>query len=129
MDDFMSKALEIAKAQASVRVMSAEEILNYAKSLASGLQNVTEPVPADAQAFHGDPKKSIRESSVTCLVCGAKVKVLTSRHLEKHGLTPDAYRVKFGLKKGTPLSCKSRVKECQERMQKMRLWERKKKAS
>ena len=41
MDDFLKEALEIVKAQASVRVMSDEQIIAMVRSLSSGLKTAT----------------------------------------------------------------------------------------
>jgi predicted transcriptional regulator len=54
-----------------------------------------------------DPKKSIKQNSVTCLECGKKFKILTKRHLQEHGLTPKEYKAKYGLSPRQPLSAKS----------------------
>ena len=129
MDEFMKEALEIAKAQAGVRPMTAEEFMAYVKEIAQGLLGVavtkelddyfeSHPFPVE------DAKKSIKERSVTCLVCGKSFKVLGKKHLALHGLTPNTYREKFGLKKGTPLICKALVKERRAKMKDMKLWER-----
>lgn len=45
-----------------------------------------------------------------------------------HGLDAAAYREKWGLKKGTPLTCRELQKQRRETMRGMRLWERRSKA-
>ena len=42
MDDYLKEALEIARAQASVRVMSEDEITSFIQKLAQGIRNVAE---------------------------------------------------------------------------------------
>ena len=42
MDNYYKEALEIVKAQASVRTMSAEEIVNMVKQLVEGIKGVVE---------------------------------------------------------------------------------------
>jgi predicted transcriptional regulator len=54
---------------------------------------------------------------------------LTRKHLAQHGLTPDEYRAKHGMKKGTALAAKSLVRERRKKMKDMKLWERRKPAS
>ena len=71
-----------------------------------------------------EPKKSIREKSITCLVCGKTMKVITKKHLALHGLDAVSYREKFGLKKGTPLTCKELQRTRKQKMTEMKLWER-----
>lgn len=133
MDDFLKEALEIVKAQASVRVMSDEQIIAMVRSLSSGLKTATEGPGAVAEestapaALQADPRKSIKERSVTCLECGKVFKIISSKHLGSHGLTPEEYREKWGLKKGTPLTCKELQRARRKKMQEMKLWEKRKK--
>lgn len=128
MDEFMKQALEIAKAQAGVRAMTPEQFIAYAKEIADGLRGVgggEAPVNTEEGAISAEEaKKSIKERSVTCLVCGKSFKVLGKRHLESHGLTPKEYREKYGLKKGTPLVCKALVKQRRAKMNEMKIWQR-----
>lgn len=126
MSSYVKDAFEIVKAQASVRNMTAEEILSMTKNVAEGLQAVAEGNTNPAvQEPACDPKKAIREQSITCLECGKKFKVLTKKHLmNDHGLTPAEYKEKWGYKKGQALVCKSLAKARREKMANMKLWER-----
>ena len=131
MDDYLKSALEIVQAQASVRPMTDEQITSMISSVAAGIKAATEGVelvPSTGEAT-ADPKKAIKEKSITCLECGKTFKVITKKHLDSHGLTQEAYREKFGLKKGTPLVCKSLQRERRKKMKDMRLWEKRKKSS
>ena len=48
-------------------------------------------------------RRSVREDSIVCLLCGKSQKML-KRHLEtRHELTPAAYRALFGLQEDYPL--------------------------
>jgi predicted transcriptional regulator len=129
MEDYLKQAIEIVKAQASVRTMSQEEITAMIASLAGSIRNVVEGVSpqADTEAAV-DPKTAIKEKSVTCCECGKSFKVLTKKHLASHGLTPEQYREKYGYKKGTSLVAKSLARERRKTMQGMKLWEKRKKA-
>ncbi len=129
MDDFFKQALEIAKAQAGVRPMTPEQFMAYAKEIADGLRNasggnICVSAPEDEAISAEDAKKSIKDRTVTCLVCGKSFKVLGKRHLESHGMTPNEYRERFGLKKGTPLIAKGLARARREKMKSMKLWER-----
>ncbi len=129
-------AAEIVSAQAGVAKLSAEEIneliqktydsLKHVKSNEEGLQEEEAAPPLD-------PKKSIKQNSVTCLECGKKFKILTKRHLKDHGLTPKEYKAKYGFKARQPLSAKSlsakRRKVAKEQNLGQRLAEARKKAS
>jgi predicted transcriptional regulator len=119
MEDYLAKALEIARAQASVRMMSAEEITEFATALSKSLREMSgEGGASDVESAKPfcNPKSSIRDKSITCLVCGKKGKMLTKAHLATHGLTPAQYKAKFGLKADVNLVCKSTLKDQRARM-------------
>ena len=132
MDSYLSLALDIVKAQASVRIMSEDEIISMVRRLSADIRNVAEgeggleELPgADIQS---DPRKSIREKSITCMECGKTFKILTRKHLAGHGLDVAEYREKWGLKKDTPLVCKGLQRERRKKMKDMKLWEKRRKA-
>lgn len=129
MEDYLKEALEIVKAQASVRTMAEEEITSMVKTLASGIKVISEEdaLAEETQEAAVDPKKSIKEKTVTCLECGKTFKILTKRHLALHDLDAISYREKWGLKKNTPLVCKALQRERRKKMNNMKLWERRRK--
>jgi predicted transcriptional regulator len=134
MDDYLKEALEIVRAQAKVRVMTALEIVTMVQNLVRGLKAVmqgttTVPTAESNAAKVVEAKKAIREKTIICLETGKSMKVITKRHLAKFGLTPDEYRAKWGYAKDTPLVCKELQRARRKKMQDMRLWERRKKAS
>jgi predicted transcriptional regulator len=129
MEDHLKQAIEIVKAQASVRIMTEEEIMSMIRSLTGSIRGVVEGVaPAVESGPAVDPKNAIREKRVICCECGKSFKVLTKRHLATHDLTPEQYREKYGYKKGTSLVAKSLARERRKTMQGMKLWEKRKKA-
>jgi predicted transcriptional regulator len=129
MDDYLKEAVELARAQAGVRVMSEDEIAAFIQKVAASLRALDNGVDMadDSAVTVDDAKKSIKEKSVTCLECGKNFKILTKRHLAQHGLTSEEYRDKYGLKKGTALVCKALQRERRKKMKDMQLWERRKK--
>jgi len=131
MEDYLKAALEIVKAQASVRTMTDEEITSMLKNVAAGIQTAADAgaVPVEAATPSIEPSKAVKENSVICLECGKAFKVLTKKHLAAHGLTPEEYRAKYGYKKGAPLAAKSLQRERRKKMKEMRLWERRRKVS
>lgn len=131
MENYIKEALEIVKAQASVRNMTEEEITSMVKKLAEGIKDISEGTAVDdeAQIPATDPRKAIKEKTITCLECGKSFKVLTKKHLAKYGMTPEEYREKWGYRKGTPLVCKSLQRERRKKMKEMRLWEKRTKRS
>ena len=127
MDDFLKEALDIVKAQATVRTMTEDEILSMVRKLESGIRSIGGAVLAEeeeASVPATDPKKAIREKSIICLESGKSFKVLTKRHLIKFGLTPDQYREKWGYAKKTPLVCKELQRQRRKKMKDMKLWEK-----
>ena len=125
MDEYLKEALEIVRAQASVRNMTEEEIISMVEKLAKGIASISGDVEeADPQSPAVEPKKAIREKSIICLECGKSFKVLTKRHLATHDLTPIEYKEKWGYTKKTSLVCKSLARERRKKMADMKLWER-----
>ena len=130
MDDYLKEALEIVKAQASVRVMTEEEITTLMQRLSVGIRAIADGESFGDMAGHdaaNDPRKSVKEKSITCLECGKSFKILTRRHLVSHGLNANSYREKWGFKKDTPLVCKSLQRDRRKKMKDMKLWERRRK--
>lgn len=127
MDDYLKEALEIVKAQAKVRTMAEEEIISMVQKLSEGIRNVCLGTQPTEEAQPLVPvRKSIKEQSIVCLECGKSFKILTKKHLASHGLDADAYREKWGIKRQTPLVCKSLQRERRKKMKAMKLWERRK---
>ena len=130
MDDYLKQALEIVKAQASVRVMSEEEITSMVRTLSNNLRGL-EDAPqemAEAAVPAIPPAKSIKEKTVTCLECGKTFKIITRKHLALHSHDADSYREKWGIKKNTPLVCKELQRERRKKMKEMKLWEKRRPA-
>jgi predicted transcriptional regulator len=130
MEEYLKQAIDIVKAQASVRNMKEEEISSMIRSLSSSILNFDEnisPVIKNERVI--DPKKAIKENSVLCCECAKSFKVLTKRHLATHGLTPEQYKEKYGYKKGTALVAKSLARNRSKTMQGMKLWEKRKNAT
>ena len=103
-------AAEIVQAQAGVSKLSPEEINSLIKSTYESLKNIkcdeTDEGEKAAEAPPMDPKKSIKQATITCLECGKAFKIITKRHLKEHALTPKEYRAKWGFKARQPLSAK-----------------------
>ena len=125
-DDAFVQAMSITSAQAGVRAMTAQEVVAYAREVAAGIRQLQGNAVTGATEPAVNPKDAVRETSVVCLECGAKFKMLTKRHLAQHGLTPEEYKAKWGLKKGSSLACKSIQRMRRQKMQDMQLWTRRK---
>lgn len=127
MDDYLKEALEIAKAQASVRVMKEEEITAFVQKVTQGIRVVAEteqPVELSTEEMVLEGRKSVKEKSITCLECGQNFKILTKPHMAKHGMSTAEYLEKWGFKKDTALICKALQRERRKKMREMQLWER-----
>lgn len=128
MDSYLSLALDIVKAQAKVRNMSEDEITHMVGRLAGSIRHIDAGGTGllGGQSGNGatDPKKAVKERTITCLESGKSYKILTKRHLAKFGLTPEEYREKWGYPKGMPLVCKALQRERRKKMRDMKLWER-----
>jgi len=128
MEEYVKQALEIVKAQASVRTMTAEEITSMVKTIAEGIKKAMEDdLKEEEQQPAVDPRKAIREKSIICLECGKSFKILTKKHLASHNLTPEEYKEKWGYKKDISLVCKSLARDRRKKMESMKLWEKRKK--
>lgn len=127
MDNHLKEALEIVKAQASVRTMSEDEITSMLQKLTNGIRAISENLPGEDGPEEGsgiDPAKAIKEKNILCVECGRSFKLLTKKHLATHGLSPEEYRERCGYKKNTPLVCKALQRERRKKMKDMKLWER-----
>ena len=124
MDDYLKQAIELVKAQSSVRVMQEEEIVAMIRALSASLKNLSEGQTAGTEEDVPTPARSIREKSITCLECGKSFKLITKKHLAQHGLDADSYRRKWGIKSGVPLVCKSIQRVRRKKMKDMKLWEK-----
>jgi predicted transcriptional regulator len=69
-------------------------------------------------------KRSITKNFVTCLLCGARFKQLTVRHLREHGLDARSYRFRFGIPRNQALSAGYISVLHKQIMQQARTWER-----
>ena len=123
MEDHLTMAIEIVKAQAKVRNMKQDEIRAMVARLSATIRDM-ELAATTGAATPLDAKRAIKERTITCLESGKPFKILTRKHLAKYGLTPDEYRAKWGYAKDLPLVCKALQRERRKKMRELRLWER-----
>lgn len=125
MDDFLNMAIELTKAQASVRVMQEDELMDMIRSLSASLRRMSEGTTQESdESLTLTPARSIKEKSITCLECGKSFKLISRKHLASHGLDADAYREKWGIKRDVPLVCKALQRTRRKKMKDMKLWEK-----
>ncbi len=127
MEEYLKEALEIVKAQASVRNMTEEELSSMILVLSRGIREAVRELPGETAKSPPpgvDPDKAIRVKSVVCLECGKLFRVVTRKHLASHGMTPEEYKSKWGYKKNTSLVARSLARERRKKMQEMQLWKK-----
>lgn len=64
------------------------KIISMVRRLSSDIRGVAEGegiVDESGGEALGDPRKSVKEKSITCLECGKTFKILTRKHLASHG--------------------------------------------
>ena len=128
MEIYLREALEIVKAQASVRNMSEDAITSMLFKVAKSIRDISEDQCSCGEANDvSEPKKAVKEKSITCLECSKQFKILTKKHLLSHNMNADDYREKWGYKKGAPLVCKSLQRERRKKMKEMQLWKKRQK--
>ena len=71
MNDFLKEALELTKAQASVRTMTEDEMMSMVLNLASKIQSVESgeqtEVSSEEKFIPVNAKKSFKKKNITCL--------------------------------------------------------------
>ncbi|MDR2161207.1 MAG: MucR family transcriptional regulator [Desulfovibrio sp.] len=128
-ETFLQQALEIVKAQASVRSMTEEEIVQMVSGLSKALGVLVGDDAKEPETVAPPADKGIKSTSITCLECGKKFKIITKKHLASHGLSAAEYRAKWGLKRDTSLVCKKLQKVRRDKMKSMQLWTKRKQAA
>ncbi len=132
---YLSAATNLVAAQARTKSMTTEEMMTSVEEVARRLEamdntmvkgTIAPTSAAQAPILVVNPKTAIKDGTVACCICGEPLKVLTKVHLAKHDLTPESYRKLCGYPVGHPLACKSLTKARREKMQEMRLWEKRK---
>ena len=97
---------DVVAAYVSNNPVPAAELPNLIADVHAALGRVgvaTEAPPAEKQKPAVNPKKSVTDDYIICLEDGKKFKSL-KRHLMTHyGLSPDAYREKWGLDPSYPM--------------------------
>ncbi len=97
---------DVVSAYVSNNPVPAGDLANLIADVHAALGRVgttSEAAPADKPKPAVNPKKSVNEEYIVCLEDGKKFKSL-KRHLMTHyGLTPEAYREKWGLDANYPM--------------------------
>jgi len=108
--DYKAHVLQMVVNQTKMKQMSAEEIVEYTKTLLSNFQTlfaiagvaiegtptpdslaVVEETPIEYKLVY-DPATAITEEHIICCLCGKPYKTLTKLHLRHHNITTEKYR-------------------------------------
>lgn len=71
-----------------------------------------------------ESRKSIRKNEVCCLECGRCFRIITAKHLEKHGITKHQYLEKYAMDADTRLVARDLSRERSLAMMERKLWKR-----
>ncbi len=112
--DLVEMAAEIVSAYVSANTVPAEDLPALIRTVHSALKDVSSAVSLPA-AQGLEPavaiKKTVTPDFIICLEDGKKFKSL-KRHLRtRYGMTPDEYRVKWGLPHDYPMVAPNYAKE------------------
>ena len=84
MENHLKEVLEIVKAQAGLRTMTEDEITGMVRNLSASIRAISgngDSKQEEEKTETIDPKKAIKEKSITCVICGKSGKLLTKKHL------------------------------------------------
>ncbi|MEP9386427.1 MucR family transcriptional regulator [Mesorhizobium sp. KR9-304] len=96
---------EIVSAYVTKNRLPATGLPELIASISKSIGKLGEPVVAPEAALVPavNPKKSVHADHIVCLEDGKKFKSM-KRHLTSHGLTPQQYRVRWGLSADYPMT-------------------------
>ena len=104
-ETIITLAADIVSAHVSNNNVATVDVPRLIETVYDALANVGTPVPAIVEKR--EPAVSIRASvkpdSITCLDCGAKMKMLKRHIMTEHGMSPLEYRAQWGLNAEYPL--------------------------
>lgn len=86
-----------------VPATSLPELIRSMHSTLSSLAETNEREPEEPQTPAVNPKRSIHADHIVCLEDGLKFTSLKRHLMSSHGLTPEAYRKKWGLAPDYPM--------------------------
>ncbi len=104
-DLLMSHATDIVAAFVAKNSLRADELPSLIQKVFTSLSSLGQPITVEEE--RPEPAVSIRSSvkndHIVCLEDGKKMKMLKRHLMTDHGLTPDAYRGRWGLSSDYPM--------------------------
>ncbi|PON11113.1 hypothetical protein C2W62_46540 [Candidatus Entotheonella serta] len=106
---------------------------DQARALVAQTFDTMRAIETPASEFESEPARdwqsSITQHDIRCLECGASMRTLTQRHLQRHDLTPKSYRDKYGIPREQPLSSRAATRRRLQIAKETRPWELRQKAA
>jgi predicted transcriptional regulator len=104
-ETLMELTADIVSAHVGHNRVEAADVPRLIQAVYDALAGTGQPAPAPQEVLQ--PKVSIRSSikpdAITCLDCGARMKMLKRHLATDHGLSPDDYRARWGLPGDYPM--------------------------
>ena len=104
-ETIITLAADIVSAHVSNNNVATVDVPKLIQTVYAALANVGAPpvVVEEKREPAVSIRSSIKPDSITCLDCGAKMKMLKRHLTTDHGLTPQEYRARWGLNADYPL--------------------------
>jgi predicted transcriptional regulator len=103
----MNLTTDIVAAHVANNNVAVSDVVNLVQNVHAALAGLVSGSAAAPEAERREPAVSVRSSvkpdAITCLVCGAKNKMLKRHLMTSHQMTPAEYRSEFDLKKDYPM--------------------------
>jgi len=113
--EILALTAEIVSAQLSNDSTGRESVSELIQSVFDKLTALASDEPAPTELTPAVPiKKSLTDDYIICLEDGKKLKMLKRHLMTSYGMTPEAYRAKWGLKADYPMVAPNYAKKRQE---------------
>lgn len=106
-DTLLLHTTTIVTASIAANIVPPEGVPGLIQSTYDALSTAGDVKVQEPEALTYEPAVSVRSSvkkdSITCLACGTTHKMLKRHLMSAHGLTPEEYRERYGLKADYPM--------------------------
>jgi predicted transcriptional regulator len=120
--ELLALTTEIVSAHISNNSVARDDVAELIQSVFDRLNSLAgeEPKPADL-APAVPIRRSVTDDYIVCLEDGKKLKMLKRHLMTEYGMTPEAYRAKWGLKPDYPMVAPNYSRKRQELAKKLGL--------
>jgi predicted transcriptional regulator len=120
--ELLALTTEIVSSHVSNNSTGQENLAELIQSVFDTLTALASDEPAPTELMPAVPiRKSITDDYIVCLEDGKKLKMLKRHLMTAYGMTPDAYRARWGLKSDYPMVAPNYAKKRQELAKKIGL--------